>query len=152
MNIADLISADTIKAPLEAEDRQGVINELVDLVTSVHVSLDGEAIKAAVWEREQQRSTGIGEGLAIPHGRIAGIDRLFMAIGRPIKPVDFEAPDQHPVELVILLLSPPDNTHDHIQALGKISRKMSDSVFRNRAYTAQDSDELHALFSEPANC
>ena len=69
-----------------------------------------------------------------------------MAIGRPEKPIDFQAVDGQPVQLIVLLASPPDKTSDHIQALGKISRLMSNPKFRARAYTAETADELYKLF------
>jgi mannitol/fructose-specific phosphotransferase system IIA component (Ntr-type) len=102
-----------------------------------------------VWEREQQRTTGIGEGLAIPHGKSNCSDQLVMAAGRPKEPIDFQSVDKKPVGLVILLASPPDKTAQHIQALGTISRLwISDPAFREAAFSAESDEELFKLFEK----
>jgi fructose-specific phosphotransferase system IIA component len=146
MTILDLIHPDTVKAPLESADKKGAIYELIDLLAAAGKVRDAEELKRVVWEREQQRSTGIGEGLAIPHGKSGTVRELVMAIGRPREPIDFDAIDRKPVRLIVLLASPPDKTSDHIQALGKISRLMSKVEFREAAYTAESSKDLLALF------
>jgi mannitol/fructose-specific phosphotransferase system IIA component (Ntr-type) len=91
------------------------------------------------------RTTGIGAGLAIPHGKCPGMPGLAMAIGRPASPMEFEAIDGQPVRLVVLLASPPDRTSDHIQALARISRLMTMEDFRERIYAAQTAAEIYEL-------
>jgi len=160
MNILDILSQDAVKVPLQATDRQGAIFELVDVLAAtgaIHFELvdvlaatgaiqDADSLKEVVWEREQQRSTGIGEGLAIPHGKSPCAPKLALAIGRPAEPIDFASVDRQPVKLIILLASPPDKTADHIQALGKISRLMSRPDFRAQAYAAESAEALYELF------
>ncbi len=146
MNITDILSPTAVKMPLIATEKRAVIDELVDLLDDAGLITEPDTLKQIVWEREQQRSTGIGEGLAIPHGKSNCSTELVMAIGRPEKPIDFQAVDGEPVQLVVLLASPPDKTSDHIQALGKISRLMSNPKFRARAYAAETADELYKLF------
>jgi mannitol/fructose-specific phosphotransferase system IIA component (Ntr-type) len=148
MNLEDLIQENTILAPLNASDRQGAISELVDLLSAQGCISNCEVIKQAVWERELQRTTGIGEGLAIPHGRCDQLENMVMAMGRPSTPIDFASPDKRPVELIILLVSPTNNTSDHIQALGKISRLMVDRKFREAAYATEKACELCTLFHD----
>ena len=148
MNLIDLLQENTMRAPLEATDRQGVICELVDALAAADCIEDPETIKQVVWERELQRTTGIGEGLAIPHGRCDILSKMVMAMGRPATPIDFSSPDKRPVELVILLVSPTENTSDHIQALGRISRLMVDRSFREAAYSTEDAASLYNLFKE----
>ena len=148
MNLLELLQENTIQAPLESTDRQGAIDELVEVLAHADCISDRKKIKQLVWERELQRTTGIGEGLAIPHGRCDTIDKMVMAMGRPATPIDFFSPDKRPVELIILLVSPTNNTSNHIQALGKISRLMIDCSFREAAYSAQDAEALFALFQE----
>ena len=148
MNLADIISPETVKVPLDATEKREAINELVDLLGAARLIKDTEATKAVVWEREQQRSTGIGEGLAIPHGKSNCSDRLLIALGRPASPIDFDSVDRKPVSLIVLLVSPPDKTADHIQALGKISRLMADPDFREAAYAAGSAGELYELFKK----
>jgi len=147
MNILDTLQPDTIKVPLTSTDKQGVINELVQVLADAGMIKDAETLRAVVWERETQRTTGIGEGLAIPHGKCNVSDRLVMAIGVPKQPIDFGSVDNQPVRLIVLLSSPPDKTSDHIQALGKISRMMSDAAFRQRTFEARSAEELYEMFA-----
>ena len=145
MNLLDHLQLDTMRVYLEATDRQSAIGELVDTLASTGSISDAETIKHLVWERELQRTTGIGEGLAIPHGRCDKLTNLVMAMGRPATPIDFASPDKRPVELVILLVSPANNTADHIQALGRISRLMVDRTFREAAYATDSAQTLFDL-------
>lgn len=148
MNLLDLLNENTMVAPLRATDRQSAISELVDVLASHKLISDAETICQVVWERELQRTTGIGEGLAIPHGRCDKLDSMVMAMGRPANPIDFASPDKRPVELIILLVSPTENTSDHIQALGRISRLMVDRSFRESAYATEDATSLFNLFKD----
>jgi mannitol/fructose-specific phosphotransferase system IIA component (Ntr-type) len=146
MKIIDILSPQAVKVPLQSQRKQQAIDELVDLLAASGQISDPATLKKAVWEREMQRSTGIGEGLAIPHGKHPGTNRLVMAIGRPDSPIEFDAIDRKPVRLVVLLASPPDRTSDHIQALGKISRLMTNVAFREATYTAPTAEALYELF------
>lgn len=145
MNLLDIITFDCIRAPLAAADKKGVIDELVDVLASAKRVADAKVLKDAVWTREQTRTTGIGHGLAIPHGKCAGMSNLAMAIGKPAKPMDFEAIDGQPVKLVVLLASPPEKTSDHIQALARISRLMTMDEFREKVYSAQTPQQIFDL-------
>ncbi len=145
MKILDILDPRAIKVPLESAEKRAIIHELVGVLAAQGLVAEPDELERVVWEREQQRSTGIGEGLAIPHGKSATTDRLVMAIGKPAEPVDFQAADRKPVRLIVLLASPPQRTADHIQALGRISRLMSDAEFRSRTYRAASADELHQL-------
>jgi len=149
VNVTDILSPNAVKVPLKATTPREAIDELVDVLTQASLISDPLSLKRVVWEREQQRSTGIGEGLAIPHGKAKCSKSLVMAIGRPEQPIDFDAIDRKPVRLVILLASPPEKTSEHIQALGKISRLMANPTFRETVYRAADADELYRLFTEP---
>jgi len=145
MNLLDILTPECIRAPVTALDKKGVIDELVDVLNAAGRVSDPKALKEAVWTREQTRTTGIGHGLAIPHGKCAGMPGLSMAIGKPARPMDFEAIDGQPVKLVVLLASPPDRTSDHIQALARISRLMTMDEFRERIYAAQSASEIYDL-------
>ena len=148
MNITDILSPKAVKVPLVATEKKAIIDELCDLLAGVDLITDAEQLKKVVWDREQQRSTGIGDGLAIPHGKTTCSNDIVMAIGRPSEPIDFNALDGQKVELIVLLASPPNRTADHIQALGKVSRMMSDAGFRKAAYTATSAETLYQLFKE----
>lgn len=148
MRILDILNPSSIKVPLASTEKRAVIDELVDLLAANGLCPDAPAVKQAVWERESQRSTGIGEGLAIPHGKFGGMQGLVIAIGKPSAPIEFGSIDKKPVQLVILLVSPPEKKDEHIQALGKISKIMTSPEFRQRAYTAQGAQELYQLFRD----
>ena len=154
MNILDILSPNAIKLPLVATDKKAAIFELIDLLHDSGAINDSPTLKKVVWEREQQRSTGIGEGLAIPHGKANCSQQLALAIGIPVEPMEYGAVDGKPVKMIVLLASPPDKTADHIQALGKISRLMGNESFRRSAFAATSAEQLYELFREaemPAN-
>jgi fructose-specific phosphotransferase system IIA component len=146
INLLDILSPACVKVPLAATTKRGVIEELVDMLASAGKVSDAQALKDAVWTREQTRTTGIGLGLAIPHGKCAGMSGLAMAIGKPSEPMNFESIDGQPVKLIVLLASPPDKQSDHIQALARISRLMNMEEFRNKAYATTSGEELFELF------
>ena len=148
MRILDILNPASIKVPLVSSDKRAAIDELVDLLSANGLCDDAAAVKQAVWERESQRSTGIGEGLAIPHGKCAGQQKLAIAIGKPPSPIEFGSIDRKPVQMVILLVSPPEKKDEHIQALGRISKLMTSPDFRQRAYSASNSQELYTLLRE----
>jgi mannitol/fructose-specific phosphotransferase system IIA component (Ntr-type) len=153
MNLLDILNPACIKAPLAATDKRGCIDELVDLLATPapgHTPrvLDGPALREAVWARETTRTTGIGHGLAIPHGKCAGVAELAMAIGKPGVPIDFQAIDGKPVQLIILLASPPDRTAEHIQALARVSRLMTMQDFREAIYSAKSGPEIYELLRQ----
>lgn len=150
MNLLEILTEDCVVSPLQASDKKGVIDELVDVLESAGKVRDPASLKDAVWTREQTRTTGIGHGLAIPHGKCAAMDELAMAIGRPSEPMDFEAIDGQPVRLIVLLASPPDRTSDHIQALARVSRLMTMEEFRTRIYDATDAAEIFGLIRDEA--
>ncbi len=145
MKLLDIISLDCIKAPLVGTDKQGVIGELVDVLVASGRVKDAKGLKDAVWTRELTRTTGIGHGLAIPHGKCPGVENIAVAIGKPALPMDFQAIDSKPVRLIILLASPPDKTSDHIQALAHISRLMTMEQFREQIYAASSPSDIYEL-------
>jgi len=148
MTLLEIVTPACIKAPLKSTDKKGIIDELVDVLADAGRVEEPGTLKDAVWTREQTRTTGIGHGLAIPHGKCAGVRTLAMAIGRPSEPIDFKAIDGKPVRLVVLLASPEDRTSDHIQALAKVSRMMTNESFRERMYGASSPEEIYELLQE----
>ena len=145
MSILDLITNESMVVPLVASDKQQAIDSLMDHLAATSNLDDVEELKHLVWTRENQRSTGIGNGLAIPHGKCDSISKLVLVIGVLAEPIEFDSVDGKPVKMIALLLSPCDKIAEHIQALGKISRLMNDGEFRNSAYCCQSSDELFEL-------
>jgi len=148
MRLTDILQPDCVKVPLEAQAKQQAIYELVDLLASKVNIGQPEQLKEAVWQREAARTTGIGHGIAIPHGKSAGCPRLAMAIGVATPAMEFGAVDGRPVQIIILLASPPDQTGPHIQALARISRMLTDDRFRAAIKQAPTAAEVHRLISE----
>ena len=147
MILSQILRPTCIKAPLEGEDKDSVITELVDLLDANGLLLDKKAVLDAVFLREQTRSTGIGSGIAIPHGKCKEVKELVMAVGITQKGIEFASVDGKPVTIVILLVSPADQTGPHIQALAKISRLMLDEQFKNALEKASSADEAYELLS-----
>jgi len=149
MNLKDILHPECIKVPLEHADKEAVISELVELLSKQFELDQADKILSAVLEREKIRTTGIGQGLAIPHCKSSECgDRMLVAIGKPAQPIDFSSIDGKPVNLIILLASPPDHTSEHIQVLAAISRLMLKDEFREAAFAASSSEELYDLFTQ----
>jgi fructose-specific phosphotransferase system IIA component len=148
MNLHEIISPECVKAPLDHSDKKGVIDELVDLLAAQGKVSDAAAFRETVWTREQTRTTGIGHGLAIPHGKSEAVVELAMAVGKPAEPIDFASIDGKPVKLVVLLASPIDRTSEHIQALARISRLMTVEEFREKIYAATDPGVIYDLLQQ----
>jgi len=151
MNLTQILQPGCVKVPLQGRDRQAVITELVDLLDKNGLLLDKKIVLDAVLMREQTRSTGIGSGIALPHGKCKGVRELVMAIGIAGEPIDFASVDGKPVKIVILLASPIDQTGPHIQALARISRLMLDTKFKEQLEKAASADEVYSLLTAKEN-
>jgi mannitol/fructose-specific phosphotransferase system IIA component (Ntr-type) len=149
MELTRILTLDRIRVPLQATDKTGVIAELIDVLAETGGLTKRGAALDAVLKREEKSTTGIGYGLAIPHGKTDGCDRLVIAAGKPAQPVDFQSLDGRPVTFVVLLVSPPDQTGPHIQALARISHLMNLERFRVAVDRAQTADHL---FQAIASC
>lgn len=143
MRLTEILKPQNIKMPLVAMTKADAIGELVTVLADNGELTDAKRVLDAVLERESTRTTGIGNGLAIPHGKCTGTDHLVMAIGRPGTPVDFQAIDGRPVSLIWLLASPPDKTGPHIHALARISRLMTIDKFRQAIAAAGTPAEIY---------
>ena len=151
MNLTKILRPTCTKVPLESKDKQSIIVELVDLLNDNGLLLDRDAVLEAVQMREQTRSTGIGSGIAIPHGKCKAVKELVMALGIAKEPVDFDSVDQKPVSIIILLVSPSNQTGPHIQALAKISRLMLDEQFKQALQDAASPEDVYELLSKKDN-
>jgi fructose-specific phosphotransferase system IIA component len=141
MRLTDILKVIDIKVPLVATTKTEAISELVNLLAENKQITDAKKVLDAVLDREATRTTGIGNGLAIPHGKCSGTGDLVMAVGKAANPIDFQSIDGRPVTLIWLLASPPDKTGPHIHALARISRLMTIDKFRialSQAKTAQE--------------
>jgi len=145
MVLTELLKPEWIICPLKGTTKPAAIAELVDRLAALGVISQAGPALEAVLAREKARTTGVGNGLAIPHGKTASAPSLVMAIGKADPPIDFESVDAKPVNLVILLLSPPDKAGPHIQALARISRLMCQQKFLDDARSARSPEELYQV-------
>lgn len=145
MLLTEILTEKRIKAPLLATTKQEAITELIDLLAAQGVLTDRDVALEAVMERERTRTTGIGNRVAIPHGKTPAAPAMAMAIGIAAAPIDFQSIDNRPVNLVILVVSPPDQTGPHIQALAHISRLLSNDLFRHKLITSANAHDAMKL-------
>ena len=148
MVLTQILQLECVKVPLAGTDKDSVIRELVDLLDSNKLLLDKDEVLQAVLSRENTRSTGIGSGIAIPHGKCKGVRELVMAMGVSSRGIDFQSIDGKPVYIFVLLVSPIDKTGPHIQALARISRLMLDEDFKNKLQSSASAEQLYNLISE----
>ncbi|MHC4460299.1 MAG: PTS sugar transporter subunit IIA [Planctomycetota bacterium] len=151
MILTQILQPTCVKVPLEGKDKESVITELVDLLDSNGLLSERNVVLDAVLAREQTRSTGIGSGIAIPHGKCKAVKELVMAIGLAGEPIDFDSVDGKPVTIIFLLVSPADQTGPHIQALARISRLMLDEQFRQKLEKTPSADEAYELLNNKEN-
>ncbi|MHC5111052.1 MAG: PTS sugar transporter subunit IIA [Planctomycetota bacterium] len=144
MDIVNLIDDRCVKVPLVSTERYAAIEELVDLLHKAEHLENRDMVLESVIARERTRSTGIGLGLAVPHGKSWGTKTLCMAIGKPPQGIEFESIDGKPCRLIFLLASPMDKTGPHIQALAGVSRMWQAESFRAEVDQVSASDELIA--------
>jgi fructose-specific phosphotransferase system IIA component len=151
MLLTQILQQGCVIVPLEGKNKESVIIELVEVLDSNGLLLEKKVALDAVFTREQTRSTGIGSGIAIPHGKCKAVKELVMALGITGEPIDFASIDGKPVTIIILLVSPADQTGPHIQALARISRLMLDEQFRQSLVTTTSSDEVYELLNNKDN-
>src|SRR3954464_15712170 len=142
MRLTEILKPENIKVPLEAKTKNEAIAELVQVLASSGQVTDPKKVLDAVLEREATRTTGIGNGLAIPHGKCPGTKDLVMAIGKPAQPIDFQSIDGRPVSVIWMLASPPEKTGPHIHALARISRLMTIDKFQQALRMAKTPQEV----------
>ncbi len=142
MKLVDILSEETIKIPLESEEKRAIIEELVDVLKKANKIEDRDEVLKAVLDREAIMSTGVGDGVAIPHGKSDGAGDIVAALGIARKPVDFEAIDNKPVRLIWLLVGPHGKTGPHLKALSRISRLMHKKEFRERLLRAETAEQV----------
>jgi fructose-specific phosphotransferase system IIA component len=144
----EILNSGCVKVPLEADEKHQAIAELVAILDGAGLIDDYDAVLTAVENRESVRSTGIGQGFAIPHGKTAAVDRLVMAVGKTKHPIDFDSIDGRPVSLIVLMVSPQDQTGPHIQALAQVSRLILEDDLRTKIWGCESAGELLEIFCE----
>lgn len=149
MNLKDLLSAEVIKIPLESDEKFQIIEEMVDMLNDAGRLENKEMVLNAVLERERVMSTGMGDGVAIPHAKTDGVKELVAAFGITKQNIDFQSIDEKPVRIIFLLAGPTDQTGPHLKALSRISRLMHRKEFRDTlASVRSDAEVIEAISNE----
>jgi PTS system nitrogen regulatory IIA component len=148
MKLMDFIVKDAIVVNLQGKEKKDVLEEMVDaLVKSKKISSKEKVVKILL-DREELGSTGIGQGVGIPHGKTNEVDNVVIAFGSSKQGIEFESLDGEPVYLVFLLLAPVESTGIHLKALAKISRILKDKHFRQSLRDAKDVAEVVKIIKE----
>lgn len=148
--MTDILTVDCVEAGMTVANKKGLF-QLLAVAAARRTGLDSKAIAAALTEREKIGSTGFGDGIAIPHARIEGLESVFGYFARLAAPVDFHSVDKLPVDLVFLILSPPDAGADHLKALASVSRVLRHRNTVAKLRGARSRDALFALLSGVEN-
>ncbi|MBU1043669.1 MAG: PTS sugar transporter subunit IIA [Candidatus Omnitrophica bacterium] len=142
MKIMDFLKENAISADLKSTDKEGIIREMIGLLSDAQAIKDKDKIVKILLEREALGSTGIGQGVAIPHGKSAGIKDLVAAFGISRSGVNYDSLDGEPVYIFFLLVAPEDSAGPHLKALARISRLLKDKYFRDTLRGAPDAKSL----------
>ncbi len=142
-----ILSPDAVLAGFEATSKKQLLQDLAE-EASERIGLDARDIFEQLLQRERLGSTGMGSGVAVPHARTNGVSRIFGLFAQLVRSVDFEAPDDIPVDLVFLLLAPKESGADHLKALARISRLMRDEDVRQELRGASSAEAVYAILTE----
>ncbi len=148
MNIVDLLGPLSIVADLKATDKDGVLSELTDAMMRTATSLNREEVLKVLQERERLGSTGIGDGVAIPHGKLKDLDKLLISFGRSRAGIDFDSMDGKPAQLFFLLVAPEESVGVHLKTLARISKLLKNPGVRRRLVEAASGEDLYRIIAE----
>jgi len=148
MRITELMDKNLIISELHSETKKEVLKELVDCITKKELGIDGNDLLRVLLEREELGSTGIGDGIAIPHGKVKKIEDLMVSFGRSLGGVDFQSMDGKPTHIIFLLIAPENSAGIHLKALARLSRLLKDSRFRKNIMEADSSQEIYDLIAQ----
>ncbi len=149
MNLAEIIDARSVIAQLKAQNKKQLLQELSQAMAHI-VAVDHRIVLEALITREKLGSTGLGQGIAIPHGRLPNITRVYGLFARLQTPVAYDSVDGEPVDLVFVLLSPAQAGADHLKALARISRLLREPDTLKKLRGTENSEGLYAILTEPA--
>ncbi len=147
MKILDFLSTERIIPNMKARDKKGVIDELAQAVANTTTAENAEIAKVLL-EREQLGSTGIGDGIAIPHGRLSSIDSIIMGFGSSELGIEYDAIDDKPVNIFFLLLTPENSTGGHLKVLAQISKLLKNKQFKTNLSNAKSTQEVLEIIQE----
>ena len=145
MKISDMLDEDHILVDLKARDKKTVLEELAGVITSHDPSLEKGSLVKVLMEREKLGSTGIGDGVAIPHGKFPGVEQPIISFGRSRKGLDFDSMDGTPAFLFFLLVAPENSASVHLKALARIAKILKNSSFRKTLIEASTKEEIYRI-------
>ena len=148
MNISDFLRIEAVECSLGASNKPGVLRELVGVLLRVEPELDPNRLVETLEQRESLQSTGIGNGVAIPHGKVTNLDRLVACVGRSVEGVDFQSLDGLPTQLFFTLFIPADEHGLHLKALARLSRLLKEPPIRQALLEAADAQEMYDVIME----
>jgi nitrogen PTS system EIIA component len=148
MKIDEILSKDSIIANLVGTNKEEVLLEITSFLQDLKLIKDKETLFNTLMEREKLGSTGIGENVAIPHGKSNELSQIIIVFGRSIGGVDFESLDQKPVHFVCMVIAPSNSTGQHLKALARISRLFKNQVLREGILKLQDANQIYSLLLE----
>lgn len=148
MKLVDILPAGAVSIDLAAATKKDLLEEMCGLLAKTDKLPDAKAMVSILMEREALGSTGIGQGVAIPHGKSPSLKGQAAALGISKRGVDFDALDGEPVHIVFLLIAPPDAAGNHLKALAKVSRLLKDKFFRQALKDAKTPDEILKIIRE----
>jgi PTS system nitrogen regulatory IIA component len=148
VKITDFLSVQTVVPSLASREKNAVLQELSEGLVAHYRNLDQQKVLDVLRERERISTTAIGEGVAIPHGKLPNVDRVLGVFARSLEGVDFASLDGAPTHLFFVLIAPENAAADHLKALARISRLLKDEAFRRRLLAGKDSQELYTLIAE----
>ena len=148
MKIVDMLKKEFISTSLQSKEKADALSELCSLFANGKVNFNHSAMVKALLEREKLGTTGIGDGIAIPHGKLQDLDDMYVAFGRSEAGIPFEAMDGKPVHPFFLLVAPEQSTGQHLKTLAKLSRMLKDVQFRKDLLEAGTTEELYRIISE----
>lgn len=148
MKISDFLDVQSVIPALESRDKTAAIEEMAAWLASRHPELEKQKVLDVLRERERISTTAIGEGVAIPHGKLAGVDRVLGVFARSPEGVDFQSLDGEKTYLFFALIAPENAAADHLKALARISRLLRDEGFRRRLMAGKSAQELYSMIAE----
>ena len=148
MKIMDILVQEAVLLDLESDTKDGVLAEMASALGDAVPAVDRDRLVQVLVEREALQSTGIGEGVAIPHGKMGGLDRLLASFARCKNGLDFDSIDGQPTQLFFLLVVPEHSGGQHLKALARISRFLRDGAFRDRLLEAEKPEEVFAAIAD----
>ena len=148
MKITEMLKREFVLEQLKAANKRDALAELAGVFAQGRINVDSEAMLHVLLEREKLGSTGIGDGIAIPHGKLPGLEEMVVSFGRSREGIAFEAMDGKPVHLFFLLMAPENSAGQHLKALAKISRMLKDANFRQNLLEAKMHEDLFRIIAE----